>query len=116
MTLSVTLCFADVSIDVLTRKGHRAGMPLSLRPRELDILIYLAQRPWEHVLRWDLYADVIGRLEHEDSNTLEVQVHRLRQTLGEPLYFPSLIATVPHRYMLCADVTLHSSSSLGKRQ
>ena len=51
MTLSVTLCFADVSIDVLTRKGHRGRMPLSLRPRELDILIYMAQRPWEHVLR-----------------------------------------------------------------
>ncbi len=114
--LSAIILFADVSVDLFTRKGSRAGRPFRLRGKELDILLYLAQRPWEPVHRYDLYADVIGRLEHIDSNSLEVQVSRLRETLGEPLRSPQLVLTVPYGYMLAADVTLQSSSWSGSRQ
>lgn len=109
MKLSAFVRFADVSVDLFTRYGERAGVPFRLRGKELDILLYLAQRPWEPVHRWDLYADVIGRMPHIDSNTLEVQVCRLRETLGEPLRAPVLVVTTPFGYMLAADVELQTS-------
>ena len=115
MKLSAKIFFADCSVDLFTRYGERAGNPFRLRGMELNILLYLAQRPWEPIHRYDLYADVIGRLEHLDSNTLEVQVSRLRETLGEPLRAPELVVTVPYGYMLEADVTLESRCSSPQR-
>lgn len=109
MRLSAVLTFADVSVDLFTRNGQRAGRPFRLRGKELDILLYLASRPREPVHRYDLYADVIGRLEVLDSNTLEVQVSRLRETLGEPLRAPVLVVTVPYGYMLAVDATVTCS-------
>ena len=107
MRLSAVLTFADVSVDLFTWNGQRAGRPFRLRGKELDILLYLASRPHEPVHRYDLYADVIGRMENIDSNTL--QVSRLRETLGEPLRAPVLVVTVPYGYMLAVDATVTCS-------
>ncbi len=66
--------------------GRRAwfhGHLLALRPREYDLLYFLARHPGQVLGRDALLDQVWGMTEFIDERTVDVHVHRLRQKLAE---------------------------------
>jgi len=64
------------------RRAWFAGQLLDLRPREYDLLYFLAQRPGQVLSRTTLLDQVWGTAEYIDDRTVDVHVHRLRQKLA----------------------------------
>jgi DNA-binding response OmpR family regulator len=76
------------SADILTfdhpaRRAWLAGQPLDLRPREYDLLYFLAQYPGQVFSRDRLLDQVWGEAEYIDDRTVDVHIHRLRHKLAE---------------------------------
>lgn len=107
--IDVSLTFADVFVDLLSGRVTRAGRSTSFRSKELRILLRLCADAPDTVLKYDLAIDVLGRPYDPMTNTLEVQVSRMREALGEPLRSPILIVTRPYGYSIPHPVTVYSS-------
>jgi DNA-binding response OmpR family regulator len=71
------LCF-----DPPARRAWFQGHLLDLRPREYDLLYFLAQHPGQVLGRDALLDQVWGTAEFIDDRTVDVHVHRLRQKLA----------------------------------
>jgi DNA-binding response OmpR family regulator len=69
--------------DPAARRAWFAGQLLDLRPREYDLLYFLAQHPGQVFSREVLLAQVWGSAEYIDDRTVDVHIHRLRQKLAE---------------------------------
>jgi DNA-binding response OmpR family regulator len=69
-------------IDRAGRKASLDGMALELKPRELGILVHLAQRANEVVPRTELIAQLWQGQIDPSSNVVEVQISRVRDKLG----------------------------------
>jgi len=69
--------------DAAARRAWFAGQLLDLRPREYDLLYFLAQHPGQVLGREVLLDQVWGTAEYIDDRTVDVHVHRLRQKLGQ---------------------------------
>lgn len=69
--------------DSRARRAWFAGRPLDLRPREYDLLYFLAQHRGQVFSRTSLLDRVWGADEYIDDRTVDVHVHRLRQKLAE---------------------------------
>jgi len=65
------------------RRAWFAGQPLDLRPREYDLLHFLAHHPNQVIARAKLLDHVWGHQEYIDERTVDVHVHRLRQKLAD---------------------------------
>jgi DNA-binding response OmpR family regulator len=74
---------SEVHFDPSARRAWFAGQLLDLRPREYDLLCYLAQHQGQVISRATLLAQVWGSDEYIDERTVDVHVHRLRQKLAE---------------------------------
>jgi DNA-binding winged helix-turn-helix (wHTH) protein len=72
----------------------KAGQPVRLGSRALDILIALVERPGELVSKGDLMARVWPHTFVEESN-LKVQVAALRRALGDTRGSNRYLATIP---------------------
>jgi len=70
-------------LDLLARCAWYDGQPLDLRPREYDLLHFLAQHRGQVLSRQTLLDQVWGTAEYIDDRTVDVHVHRLRQKLLE---------------------------------
>jgi DNA-binding response OmpR family regulator len=74
--------------DLLTfkhsaRRAWFSGQALDLRPREYDLLYFLAQYPGQVLSRDRLLDQVWGEAEYIDDRTVDVHIHRLRQKLAD---------------------------------
>lgn len=69
--------------DAPARRAWYAGQLLDLRPREYDLLHFLAQHSGQVLSRDRLLEHVWGTAEYYDDRTVDVHVHRLRQKLAE---------------------------------
>jgi len=72
-----------LQFDPLARRAWFAGQLLDLRPREYDLLYFLAQHRGQVLSRDTLLEQVWGVAEYIDDRTVDVHVHRLRQKLAE---------------------------------
>lgn len=72
----------DLRIDREGRQAFVGDVPLPLRPREFDLLVTLASHAGRVVPRNRLLRQVWGNEDLDDSRTLDVHVHRLRQKLA----------------------------------
>jgi two-component system copper resistance phosphate regulon response regulator CusR len=89
------LRFADLELDVATRKVARAGQPLDLRAREFELLEYLLRHQGQLVSREMLARDVWKSLHRGTplDNVIDVHIARLRRKVDSE--FPiKLIHTV----------------------
>jgi DNA-binding response OmpR family regulator len=68
--------------DPDARRAWFAGQLLDLRPREYDLLYFLAQHQGQVLSRSTLLDQVWGMAEYIDDRTVDVHVHRLRQKLA----------------------------------
>lgn len=74
---------SGLQFDELARRAWFDGQLLDLRPREYDLLHFLAQRPGQILTRNMLLDHVWGTAEYIDDRTVDVHIHRLRQKLSE---------------------------------
>lgn len=70
-------------IDPAARRAWFQRQLLDLRPREFDLLHYLAQHAGQVLSRDVLLDEVWGIAEYIDGRTVDVHVHRLRQKLAK---------------------------------
>jgi DNA-binding response OmpR family regulator len=84
----------DLVVDLRARTAELAGTPLELRPREFDLLAYLAARPGEVVSKRTLLAEVWHQSFGGADKTVDVHLSWLRRKLGETADEPQLLHTV----------------------
>lgn len=84
----------DLVIDTGAREARLADQLLDLRPREFDLLAYLAGRPGQVVTRRELLAEVWSQPYGGADKTVDVHLSWLRRKLGEPAETPRYLHTV----------------------
>jgi DNA-binding response OmpR family regulator len=88
------LVVGDLEIDLRARTAELGGVPLELRPREFDLLAYLAARPGEVVSKKALLADVWSLPYGGADKTVDVHLSWLRRKLGETASEPRMLHSV----------------------
>jgi DNA-binding response OmpR family regulator len=73
---------ADLLIDAARRRASYRGAALDLRPREFDLLAFLARSPGQVFSRDALLRQVWGQDDYLDARTVDVHVRRLRAKLA----------------------------------
>lgn len=88
------LTVGELEMDVRTRSAVLAGEPLDLRPREFDLLAFLAARPGEVVSKRTLMAEVWRQPYGGADKTVDVHLSWLRRKLGESATGPRMLHTI----------------------
>lgn len=83
-TRETVLRLGPVELDLLNHKGWRAGRPLQLLPREMQILEYSMRRPGDAVTRSMLLQDVWGYCFEPRSNVVDVHMGKLCRKVDGP--------------------------------
>ena len=78
------LALADLEIDTAAKKVWRAGQPVKLKPREFQLLEYLAHRRGEVVTQAEIEAHLYNDEMELMSNVVESTLSTLRRKLSEP--------------------------------
>lgn len=76
--------FADIALDPATREVQRGDRPVTLTPREFDLLAYFLRHPRRPLGREELLNAVWGPDFEGSLNVVEVYVAYLRRRLGDP--------------------------------
>jgi DNA-binding response OmpR family regulator len=84
----------DLVVDIPARTAVLGGRSLDLRPREFDLLAYLAARPGEVVTKRTLLADVWQSPYGGADKTVDVHLSWLRRKLGETAAAPRMLHSV----------------------
>ncbi len=88
------LTFGDLTIDLARREVLRSGKKLRLKPREYDLLLFLA-RNRNIVLSRDLILERVWDWDYDgDSRTVDVHVRWLREKIEPDPAHPTRIVTV----------------------
>ena len=88
------LCVGDLVVDLRARTAELGGRRIELRPREFDLLAYLAARPGEVVSKRSLLADVWQQPYGGADKTVDVHLSWLRRKLGETADAPRMLHTI----------------------
>ena len=88
------LVAGDLVIDVARRHATLCGTVLSLKPKEFDLLAYLARHPGIVLSRDALLREVWGYEFPVDTRTVDVHVRWLRQKVEDDPAQPRRIETV----------------------
>lgn len=83
----------DIELDMVAHEARRAGAPLPLTARELDLLGYLMAHPRQAFTRRELLRDVWGH-DIGDTATVTVHVQRLRDKVEADPRAPQHLVTV----------------------
>src|SRR5205814_633366 len=90
---STQLRVADLEVDLVSRKAHRAEKRLDLTAKEFSLLSLLMCRRGQILSRTTLAEQVWDMNFDSDTNVVEVAVRRLRAKLDDP-FTPKLLHTV----------------------
>ncbi len=84
----------DLRVDLARREVQRAGLPLRLKPKELDLLGFFMRRRGRLFSREQLLNQVWGYEFADDTRTVDVHVRWLRQKIETDPAQPSRLITV----------------------
>ncbi len=73
----------DLRVDTLAREASWRGKPLTLTPREFDLVAFFAQNPGRVLSRDELLRKVWGYDYLGETRTVDVHIRRLRVKFGE---------------------------------
>ena len=91
VTAETTLLrMADLELDLIRCKVHRAGQRLDLTPKEFKLLSLLLRRQGEVLSRTELAEQVWDMNFDSETNVVEVAIRRLRSKLDMPFSHPLL--------------------------
>jgi two-component system response regulator ResD len=88
------MTFGDLEVDPGARRVRRAGEPVALTARELDLLLFLARHPGQAFTREQLMDHVWQYAFYTDTSTVTVHIRRLRAKLEADPDQPRWIETV----------------------
>src|SRR5262249_34471575 len=88
------LTFGDVQLERETREARKAGAPIRLTAKEVDLLWFLASHPRRVFSRDQLMASVWGYTAALDTGTVTVHVRRLREKIEDDPSQPRYLETV----------------------
>jgi two-component system, OmpR family, response regulator len=77
------LVVGDLTLDLLSRKVHRGGKAIELRPREFSLLEYLMRHPGRVLSKTMILSHVWGYSFDPGTNVVDVLVSRLRDQVDE---------------------------------
>jgi DNA-binding response OmpR family regulator len=98
------ITIGDLTVDLARRYVTLGGAPLSLKPKEFDLLYYLSRRPGIVLSRDALLREVWGYDYPVDTRTVDVHIRWLRQKLEADPAHPVRIETVRgHGYRFVPD-------------
>jgi two-component system, OmpR family, alkaline phosphatase synthesis response regulator PhoP len=86
--------FGEIEVRPTTHGVFRRGFPVTLRPKEFELLMALLRRGGEIVPRLDLLRDVWGYDAEVVSRTVDTHVAELRRKLEDDPAHPRYILTV----------------------
>jgi len=96
------LVVGDLEIDLLARTVHRAGRAIDVKPREYQLLEYLARNAGRVVTRTMLLEQVWDYHFDPGTNVIDVHVSRLRRKLDDGFEQPMLRTVRGAGYRLAA--------------
>ena len=103
-TIAVPFLVNEWRIDPALNQASHSGRLVHLRPKVMDLLVYLAGRPGEVVSK-DMLVEAVWQGEHVSDSALTSVVKDLREALGDDSERPWLLETIPKRgYRLIATV------------
>jgi two-component system, OmpR family, response regulator len=79
-----TLTFAELVLDLLSRRVTRGGTPIDLRPREFALLEYLMRNAGKVVSKTMILSHVWDYSFDPQTNIVDVLVSRLREKIDRP--------------------------------
>lgn len=88
------LVVGDLTLDPAARRVQVAGVEVSLRPKEFDLLAVLMRSAGKVVTRPDAMVEVWDDHWHGSTKTVDVHIAALRQRLGETGPGPGRITTL----------------------
>ncbi len=88
------ICAGDLVVDPLTRQVTRGEHPLTLTPKEFDLLYFLASHPREVWSQQQLLDQVWGYTYAGETSTVTVHIRHLREKLEADPAHPRWIETV----------------------
>jgi DNA-binding response OmpR family regulator len=89
-----TLVLGGLAIDAAARTAELDGRPLSLSPKEFDLLSYMANRAGQVVSKRELLSEVWRMPFSQTDKTVDVHVSWLRRKLRESGKSPRYLHTV----------------------
>lgn len=89
-----TIVAGAVVIDAISRQVRVGGTLVDLKPKEFDLLLYLAKHPGVVLSRDALLREVWGYAYPVDTRTIDVHVRGIRQKIEVDSSQPELIETV----------------------
>jgi len=93
-TTQEVLEFANLRIDLSRREVLLDGFPIAIKPKEFDLLVFLAQHRRQALSRQFLLERVWGWDFAGGTRTVDVHVHWLREKIEPDPAHPSRIVTV----------------------
>lgn len=84
----------EITINTSTRDVRRGGVPVSLRPKEFELLMALLRRDGAVVSRDELLQDVWGYDDSVVSRTVDTHIAELRRKLEDDPTVPRWLLTV----------------------
>jgi DNA-binding response OmpR family regulator len=93
-TAQEVLEFANLRIDLSRREALIDGSPIALKPKEFDLLVFLAQHRRQALSRQFLLERVWGWDFAGGTRTVDVHVHWLREKIEPDPAHPARIVTV----------------------
>src|SRR5262249_33404320 len=86
----------DLEIDLAARTVTRGGIPVPVRPKELELLAALLRNPARVLSKEELLRDVWGYASGTHSRTVDTHIAALRRHLGDDPRSPRYVITA-HR-------------------
>ncbi len=100
---NTTITIGDLSIDKVNRIVKREGKTIALKPREFDLLVYLASKYNETVTRQMLLEEVWGFHFNPQTNVVDVHISRLRNKIDKGFRDPMIQTVRGIGYMLSSN-------------
>jgi len=91
---SQAIVFDNLAIDLSRREVRLRDQPLSLKPKEYELLLFLAQHPGQVLSRELILEQVWGWNFIGDSRTVDVHIRWLREKIERDPGSPTRIVTV----------------------
>jgi DNA-binding response OmpR family regulator len=88
------LTFGNLTLDLTRREFLLDGTPLALKPKEYELMLFLARHPRQALSRQYLLEQVWGWEFGGGTRTVDVHVHWLRERIEADPSKPSRIVTV----------------------
>lgn len=102
-TEPTVLRYADLELDLLSRKVTRSGRPILLQQREFQMLEYLLRHAGRVVTRTMLLEGVWNYHFDPQTNVIDVHISRLRQKIDKDFEVQLIHTVRGSGYMLAAE-------------